>query len=120
MSGDEVDEVSVCRSIMVRTNSSYLLQLGLTQQKRRLTGLQYSLLHLTSTPVDDTGKVSSPVSCPKNTILTPLIAGTPFRSFLPHQPQTYHIPRHAPIPNHPRRLHINCTQIERKRRVCCG
>ena len=43
---DEVDEVSVCRSIIVRVN---LLQLGLTQQKRRLTGFQYSLLYLPST-----------------------------------------------------------------------
>ena len=51
MSGndDEVDKVSVCRSIMVRTNSFHLLQLGLTQQKRRLTGFQYSLLYLPST-----------------------------------------------------------------------
>ena len=40
--------------------------------------------------------------------------------FLPHQPRTHHLPRHAPIPNHSRRLHITCTQIERKRRVCCG
>ena len=78
MSGDdgEVDEMPVCRFIMVRTNSSYLVQLGLTQQKRRLTGFQYSFLYLPSTPVDDTGKVSSPVSYPQNTILTPLIAGT--------------------------------------------
>ena len=46
---DEVDEVSVCRSIMVCTHSFHLLQLGLTQQKRRLTGFQYSLLYLPST-----------------------------------------------------------------------
>ena len=42
----EVDEVSVCRSIIVRAN---FLQLGLAQQKRRLTGFQYSLLYLPST-----------------------------------------------------------------------
>ena len=64
MSGDDgdVDEVSVCRSIMVRTNSFHLLRLGLTQQKRRLTGFQYSLLYLPSAnQVDDTEKVSSPL-----------------------------------------------------------
>ena len=70
---DKVDEVSVCRSIMVHTNSSYLVQLGSTQQKRRLTGFQYSLLYLPSAnQVDDTGKVSSPLPWPQNTILTPL------------------------------------------------
>ena len=75
MGGDDgdVDEVSVCRSIMVRTNSSHLLRLGLTQQKRRLTGFQYSLLYLPSTnQVDDTGKISSSVSSHQTT-LTPLI-----------------------------------------------
>ena len=47
-SGDDdgVDGVSVCRSIIVRAN---FLQLGLAQQKRRLTGFQYSLLYLPST-----------------------------------------------------------------------
>ena len=45
----EVDGVSVCRPIMVCTHSFHLLQLGLTQQKRRLTGFQYSLLYLPST-----------------------------------------------------------------------
>ena len=51
-----------------------LAPLGLTQQKRRLTGFQYSLLYLPFTnQVDDTGKLSSPVSCPKNTMLTLLI-----------------------------------------------
>ena len=70
---DEVDEVSVCRSIMVCTHSFHLLQLGLTQQKRRLTGFQYSFLYLPSAnQVDDTGKVSSPLPLPQNTILTPL------------------------------------------------
>ena len=73
MTGDEVDEVSVCRSIMVHTNSSYLLQLGLTQQRRRLTDFRYSLLYIPSAnQVDDTGKVSSPLPWPQNTILTPL------------------------------------------------
>ena len=69
----EVDEVSVCRSIMVRTNSSHLLQLGSAQQKRRLTGFQHSFLYLLPTnQVDDTGKVSSSVSLHQTT-LTPLI-----------------------------------------------
>ena len=75
MSGDddEVDKVSVRRSIVVRTHSFHLLQLGLIQQKRRLTGFQYSLLYLPSTnQVDDTGKVSSSVSSHQTT-LTPLI-----------------------------------------------
>ena len=69
----EVDEVLVCRSIMVHTNSSYLLRLWSTQQKRRLTGFQYSFLYLPSTnQVDDTGKISSSVSSHQTT-LTPLI-----------------------------------------------
>ena len=34
----EVDEVTVCHSIMVHTSSSHLLQLGLTQRKQPLTG----------------------------------------------------------------------------------
>ena len=45
----EVDEVSVCHSIMVCTHSFHLLQLRLAQQKRRLTGFQYSPLYLPST-----------------------------------------------------------------------
>ena len=75
MIGDdgEVDEVSVCRSIMVCTHLFRLLQLGLTQQKRRLIGFQYSFLYLPSAnQVDDTGKVSSPPPWPQNTILTSL------------------------------------------------
>ena len=69
----EVGEVLVCHSIMVCTHSFHLLQLRLTQQKRRLTGFQYSLLYLPSTNrVDDTGKVRGPLSWLQNTILTPL------------------------------------------------
>ena len=99
MSGDDgdVDEVSVCRSIMVRTNSSHLLRLGLTQQKRRLTGFQYSLLYLPSAnQVDDTGKVSSPLPWPQNTILTPLASQEHLSGvFYPidHEPTTSFVKR---------------------------
>ena len=117
----EVDKVSVCHSIMVRTNSSHLLQLGSAQQKRRLTGFQHSFLYLLPTnQVDDTGKVSSSVSLHQTTLTPLLLQETPFRGFLPHRPRTHHLPRHAPISNHFRRLHITSTQIERKMRVCCG
>ena len=60
----EVDEVSVFRSIIVHTNSSYLLQFGLTQQKRRLTGFQYSFLYLPSTNQVDTLSTPSTTNPP--------------------------------------------------------
>ena len=119
MIGDdgEVDEVSVCRSIMVHTNSSYLLQLGSTQQKQRLTGFQYSLLYLLSTnQVDDTGKVSSSVSSHQTT-LTPLVLQEHLSGvFYPidHEPTVSFVtPRFRTIPG-------GYILIERKRRVCRG
>ena len=98
----EVDEVSVCRSIMVHANSSYLLQLGSTQQKRRLTGFQYSFLYLSSTnQVDDTGTVSGSVSLHQTT-LTPLILQEHLSGvFYPidHEPTTSFVtPRFQTIP----------------------
>ena len=100
MIGDdgEVDEVSVCRSIMVCTHSFRLLQLGLTQQKRRLTGFQYSFLYLPSAnQVDDTGKVSSPLPWPQNTILTSSHRKNTFPGF--SIPSTTNPPYPSPRPN---------------------
>ena len=113
----EVDEVSVCRSIMVCTHSFHLLQPGLTQQKRRLTSFRYSLLYLLSTnQVDDTGKVSSSVSSHQAT-LTPLVLQEHLSGvFYPidHEPTiSFVTPRFQTIPG-------GYILIERKRRVCCG
>ena len=92
----------VCRSTMVHTNSSYLLQLWSTQQKRRLTGFQYSFLYLPPTnQVDDTGKISSSVSSHQTT-LTPLILQEHLSGvFYPidHEPTTSFVtPRFQTIP----------------------